>query len=105
MTNDLHERPFGLMEDVFIDPYHNLERKAPKHVLAEIRDDFHRVAYAANADAARAAYAAFERTWAKRCPGVVTSLRDGGNELFTCFTFPKARWKTLRSTNVIERLH
>ena len=83
----------------------NLERKAPKHVLAEIRDDFHRVAYAANADAARAAYAAFERTWAKRCPSVVTSLRDGGNELFTFFTFPKAQWKTLRSTNVIERLH
>jgi putative transposase len=83
----------------------NLERKAPKHVLAEIRDDFHRVVYAANADAARAAYAAFERTWAKRCPGVVTSLRDGGNELFTFFTFPKAQWKTLRSTNVIERLH
>src|SRR6266545_1962592 len=60
---------------------------------------------AANADATRAAYAAFERTWAKRCPGVVTSLREGGNELFTFFTFPKAQWKTLRSTNAIERLH
>src|SRR6267378_2321652 len=53
----------------------------------------------------RAAYAAFERTWAKRCPGVVTSLREGGNELFPFFTFPKAQWKTRRSTNVIERLH
>jgi len=49
--------------------------------------------------------AAFERTWVKRCPGVVTSLREGGNELFTFFTFPKEQWKTLRSTNVIERLH
>src|SRR5438309_3608922 len=53
----------------------NLERKAPKHALAEIRDDFHRIVYAANADTARTAYAAFERTWNKRCPGVVTSLR------------------------------
>jgi putative transposase len=52
-----------------------------------------------------AAYAAFERRWAKRCPGVVTSLREGGNELFTFSTFPNAQWKTLRSTNVIERLH
>jgi putative transposase len=83
----------------------NLERKAPKHALAEIRDDFHRIVYAANADAARAAYAAFERTWAKRCPGVVTSLREGGDELLTFFTFPKAQWKTLRTTNTIERLH
>jgi transposase-like protein len=83
----------------------NLERKAPKHALAEIRDNFHRIVYAANDDAARAAYAAFERNWAKRCPGVVTSLREGGDELLTFFNFPKAQWKTLRTTNVIERLH
>ena len=83
----------------------NLERKAPKHALAEIRDDFHRIVYAANADAARAAYAAFERAWGKRCPRVVTSLREGGDELLAFFTFPKAQWKTLRTTNTIERLH
>jgi putative transposase len=83
----------------------NLERKAPKHVLAEIRDDFHRIVNAANAEAARAAYSAFERTWARRCPGVVASLREGGDELLTFFTFPKAQWKTLRTTNAIERLH
>ena len=78
---------------------------APKHVLAEIRDDFHRIVNAANAEAARAAYSAFERTWARRCPGVVASLREGGDELLTFFTFPKAQWKTLRTTNAIERLH
>jgi len=83
----------------------NLERKAPKHALAEIRDDFHPIVYAAHADAARAAYDTFERTWAKRCPGVVTSLREGGDELLTFFRFPKAQWKTLRTTNTIERLH
>jgi putative transposase len=83
----------------------NLERKAPKHALAEIRDDFHRIVYAANTDAARAAYVTFERRWGKRCPGVMTSLREGGDELLTFFTFPKAQWKALRSTNVIERLH
>ena len=83
----------------------NLERKAPKHVLSEIRDDFHRIAYATSADAARAAYATFERAWGKRCPGVVASLREGGDELLTFFTFPKAQWKTLRTTNTIERLH
>jgi len=83
----------------------NLERKAPKHVLAEIRGDFHRIVYAASADAARLAYASFERTWGKRCPGVVASLREGGDELLTFFSFPEAQWKTLRTTNVIERLH
>lgn len=83
----------------------NLERKAPKHALAEIRDDFRHIVNAGSGDAARAAYAAFERTWAKRCPGVVTSLREGGEELLTVFRFPKGQWKTLRTTNVIERLN
>jgi transposase-like protein len=83
----------------------NLERKAPKHALDELREDFHRIVYAASADAGRAAYGAFERKWAKRCPGVVRSLQEGGAELLTFFTFPKAQWKTLRTTNVIERLN
>jgi putative transposase len=83
----------------------NLERKAPKHALAAIRDDFHQIVYAASGEAASGAYTAFERTWAKRCPGVVTSLQEGGEELLTFFRFPKAQWKMLRTTNVIERLH
>ncbi len=28
-----------------------------------------------------------------------------GEELLTFFSFPKAQWKTLRTTNVIERLN
>ena len=40
-----------------------------------------------------------------RCPAVVASLREGGDELLTFFTFPRAQWKTLRTTNTIERLH
>ncbi len=83
----------------------NLERKAPKHALAELRDDFHRIVYAASEEAARAASTTFERKWAKRCPGAVRSLREGGDELLTFFGFPKPQWKTLRTTNVIERLH
>src|SRR5215471_3610341 len=47
----------------------------------------------------------FERAWGKRCPGVVASLREGGDELLTFFTYPRAQWKTLRTTNTIERLH
>ena len=32
-------------------------------------------------------------------------LQRHGDELFTFFGFPRAQWKALRSTNVIERLH
>ena len=30
---------------------------------------------------------------------MVTSLREGGDELLTFFSFPEAQWKTLRTTN------
>ena len=83
----------------------NMERKAPKHVLAEVREDFHEIVYAASAEAAQTAWAKFERVWGKCCPGVVKNLQEGGTELLTFFSFPKAQWKTLHTTNVIERLN
>ena len=42
----------------------NLECKAPKHALAELREDFHRIVYAAGGDSARAANS--PRPWARR---------------------------------------
>jgi hypothetical protein len=83
----------------------NLERKAPQHARAEIRDDFHRIVYAASGETARTVSRAVARKWEKRCPGVVRSLCEGGDELLTFFGFPKTQWKILRTTNVIERLH
>lgn len=78
---------------------------AASPTLRPVKADFHRIVYAASAEAAQGAYSTFERTWGKRCPGAVTSLREGGDELLTFFRFPRAQWKTLRTTNVIERLH
>jgi putative transposase len=83
----------------------NIERKVPKHALEEVKADYHRIVYAKSEAKAREAYAAFERKWAKDCPGAVASLQEGGDDLLTFFSFPKAQWKTLRTTNVIERLN
>jgi transposase-like protein len=97
--------PTAAVQRCCVHKLRNLERKAPKHALAELREDFHRLVYASSGEAARAAATAFERKWEKRCPAVVKSLREGGDELLTFFAFPKAQWKTLRTTNVIERLN
>jgi transposase-like protein len=83
----------------------NLERKAPKHALAEIADDFHAIVYAKGSREAHDGYDAFVRKWSKTCPGVVTSLEEAGEELMTFFRFPKVQWKTIRTTNVVERLN
>ena len=83
----------------------NLVRKAPEHAREEITDDFHRIVYAASEGAAREAYGAFTSKWKSRCPGVVRSLEEAGDELLTMYRFPKQQWKTIRTTNVIERLN
>jgi transposase-like protein len=97
--------PDTVVQRCVVHKLRNLERKAPKHALAEIRADFHRIVYAESLTAAQGAGAAFERKWRTRCPAVVRSLQEGGEELLTFFRFPKSQWKTLRTTNVIERLH
>ena len=97
--------PQALVQRCCVHKLRNLERKGPKHAFAEIRADFHRIVYAEGVAAARLAYEAFERKWSASCPGVLRSLQDGGEELLTFFQFPKRQWKTLRTTNVIERLN
>ncbi len=83
----------------------NMQRKAPKHAQEEIADDFHEIVYAKEGKAAEAAREAFRQKWEKGCPGVVRSLDEGGDELLTFYGFPKQQWKTIRTTNVIERLN
>ena len=51
--------PPALIQRCCVHKLRNLERKAPKHALAEIRADFHRIVYAESAAAARVAYTAF----------------------------------------------
>lgn len=83
----------------------NIARKAPKHAYDEIKADYHRIVYADSERAARAEYKAFVAKWRKPCHSVVESLEEGGDDLLTFYRFPKAQWKTLRTTNAIERLN
>ena len=83
----------------------NLLAHAPQHCHDALHADYDAIVYAADEAAARAAHAAFVRTWSKRCAPAVTSLLEAGDLLFTHFRFPAAQWKSLRSTNIIERLH
>ncbi len=83
----------------------NIARKAPKHAYEEIKADYHRIVYAEDEASARAEYKAFVRKWSKTCPAVVESLEEAGDELLTFYRFPKSQWRTLRTTNAIERLN
>ena len=56
------------------------------------------------AKAARRAWLKFTTQWKKRCPAVVESLGEAGDELLTFYRFPESQWKGLRTTNIVERV-
>lgn len=85
--------------------WENLKAKAPKHCHAELKRDYQAITYAEDGVAARKAYAEFLAKWRKLVPEVARSLEEAGDELLTFYDYPPAMWKSLRTSNVIERLN
>jgi putative transposase len=63
------------------------------------------VIYADDVAAIEKARAAFTRKWKLRCPAVIASIEEAGDELFTFARFPQSQWKALRTTNALERIN
>jgi transposase-like protein len=83
----------------------NLLTTAPKRLHDVLRADYHAIVLAEDGGAARRAYTAFVRKWGKTCPGAVKSLEEAEVELLTMYRYPRSQWKSLRTTNCIERLY
>ena len=83
----------------------NLDDACPVHARPELHRDYHRITCAADGLAARAAYDAFVKKWTALCPPVARSLEEAGLDLLTFYSFPKAMWKSLRTTNALETLN
>ncbi len=82
----------------------NLEAHAPKRLHEALRQDFREIIYAEHERAARRAWLRFTSKWKKLCPAVVESLEEAGTELLTFYRFPESQWKSLRTTNIVERV-
>ncbi len=83
----------------------NLLAPAPKYLHDEIKADFSDMMYAETAKALWQRRKAFLAKWRRKCPAVATSLEQAGERLFTFLRYPPEQWKSLRTTNAIERLH
>jgi len=83
----------------------NLMEKAPKHIQSEVKRDYDAIVYAKDKAAAQRAYKAFMKKWGKEAESVANSLEEAGEHLLTFYDFPKSQWKSLRTTNSIERLN
>jgi transposase-like protein len=83
----------------------NLIAKAPSHLREELAADDRRMIYAETAEAVVPARAAFARQWKIRCKAVFTSCEEAGDNLFTYLRYPSSPWKSLRTTNALERIN
>jgi putative transposase len=92
--------------------HRNLLGHAPERLHEEVSADYTDMIYAGTKPEIKAKRKAFIRKWRLKCPAVAASLEEAGDELFTftrfLFTFtrfPKGQWKSIRTSNAIERLH
>ena len=83
----------------------NIQSHAPKRLFDELKEDFHRIVYADDRASAKDFYDRFLRKWKKQWAPVARSLEEAGPELLTFYRYPKSQWKSLRTTNAIERLN
>lgn len=83
----------------------NLYTHAPRSRWEEVKAEYHRIVYAESREKAREAWKRFEKKWEPIVPAMVKSLQEGGEDLLTFFGYPRSMWKSLRTTNGIERLN
>ena len=83
----------------------NLLAHAPRHLHDQINAEVHAMVHAGNAAEVLAKRKLFVAKWKLRCRAVADSLEEAGERLFTFLRYPPEQWRSLRTTNAIERLH
>ena len=77
---------------------------APDGLNEEVSADYNDLIYAQTRQEIEAKRKAFIRKWRLKCRAVADSLEEAGDRLFT-LPLPQSQWKSIRTTNAIERLH
>src|SRR6202795_5089795 len=100
----------ALWPDVPVQPcpvhkHRNLLAHAPDRLHEEVSADYNDMVYAQTRQEIEAKRKAFIRKWRLKCRAVADSLEEAGDRLFTFARFPQCQWKSIRTTNAIERLH
>jgi putative transposase len=97
--------PQVLVQRCTVHKHRNLLAHAPKKLHDELSADYTDMIYAKTVKEVDAKRKAFVRKWRLKCQAVVDSLDEAGPRLFTFLRYPPEQWKSIRTTNAIERLH
>ena len=85
--------------------HRNLLAHAPERLHDEITADYNDMIYATTPEEITVRRKAFIRKWRLKHRAVADSLEEAGDRLFTFARLPPSQWRSLRTTNAIERLH
>jgi transposase-like protein len=85
--------------------HRNLLAHAPERLHDEITADYNDMIYATTPEEIEARRKAFIRKWRLKHRAVADSLEEAGERLFAFTRLPPSQWRSLRTTNAIERLH
>jgi len=85
--------------------HRNLLAHAPERLHEEIAADYSDMIYAATRQEIEGRRKAFIRKWRLKHRAVADSLEEAGDRLFTFTRLPPDQWRSVRTTNAIERLH
>ena len=85
--------------------HRNLFAHAPERLHDEITADYNDMIYATTPEEIEVRRKAFIRKWRLKHRAVADSLEEAGERLFTFTRLPPSQWRSLRTTNAIERLH
>jgi putative transposase len=97
--------PKVLVQRCTVHKERNLLSYLPEKLHAELKADYTGMMYAQSKEEALSLRREFLTKWRSKCPKVARSLEEAGEELFTFLRFPRSQWKSLRTTNAIERLN
>ena len=85
--------------------HRNLLAHAPERLHEEISADYNDMIYAATREEIEKKRKAFIRKWRLKHRAVADSLQEAGERIFTFTRLPPSQWRSVRTTNAIERLH
>jgi putative transposase len=85
--------------------HRNLLAHAPERLQDEITADYNDMIYATTREEISTRRKAFIRKWRLKHRAVADSLEEAGDRLFAFTRLPPDQWRSVRTTNAIERLH
>jgi len=83
----------------------NILSKCPQKLKKEVADEVRSIFYASSKKKALEFFNKMKDKWGKEIPSAIKCLESSINETLTYLNFPKEEWKSLRTTNPIERLN